>query len=82
MRKTASNVTAYLGIALRAGDRAESYFYCWRIKEALGIVYTDEQRKKMFEAESYMAEAEKRVKEVYAEIIGNLAVQEARKWPK
>jgi hypothetical protein len=55
--------------------KAEEPLYCWRF-ENTGLKYTDAQRDRLNHAQVLHGEAQKIVKEVYAEIIGKQIIEE------
>lgn len=59
-------------------NRAQSMLYCGEV-DKLGISWTEEERKKLHEAEQMVASAEIIVGDIFAERIGKQAIKEA-KW--
>ena len=64
-----------LKTGFRHAKLSEKPFYCWQIDE-LKLKYTDDQRKKLSEAQDLHYKAQNLVKEVYAELIGAEVVKE------
>lgn len=65
-----------LSVALQYSQKAESQLFCWRLEKFDGFKYSDDQRKKLYDAQASLANAELVVKEVFAEMIGKAIVSE------
>lgn len=77
--KKATKAADHLGAVFRHVNRAREMLMCHSAEE-LGIKYTDEQREILDEAQHLASTAEKKVDEVYREILGRLMLSGVKRY--